>query len=386
MANNPLRIAFITNNYTPYRGGVVSSIMALDYALRMQGHEVFIITLDFLPDELQDSQHVIRIKSLYTFRYKNNPIAIPLAPYHQLEKQLTAIDPDILHVHHPFLLGKASLQFAQKTKKPIVFQHHSLYEEYAHYIPLPRWLVHHIIRSRLTSFCQSVNSIVAPSRWIKNYLQERAITTNINVIPSCLRKEYTDLSFMPKIKKVASRFELIVVSRLVQEKNVQVALDLFSLLDQERYCLTIIGYGYDEQRLKDYAYQKMKFSEDTVSFLAMHHPQDLIQAYKKADLFIFTSTVDTQGIVLAESMACSTPVVALNGPGQKDSIINGYNGFLASTINEMKNIIESIARNSDMHKALQQGSYESSKRYRSEYIGTQVEALYYDLLAVSVIK
>ena len=46
-----MRIFFVTNNYIPYSGGVVSSIVATSDALRSQGHEVFIITLDFLKDQ-----------------------------------------------------------------------------------------------------------------------------------------------------------------------------------------------------------------------------------------------------------------------------------------------------------------------------------------------
>ena len=78
-----MRIAFVTNNYYPYSGGVVSSIDALAEQLRKQGHEVFIITLDFLGKKHNNPAGVIRVNCPIKFRYKNNHMAIPWRPYAQ---------------------------------------------------------------------------------------------------------------------------------------------------------------------------------------------------------------------------------------------------------------------------------------------------------------
>src|SRR5438445_2313782 len=126
-----MRIFFVTNNYTPYCGGVISSITATSDALRAQGHEVFIITLDFLGknDKPQaqsalvtaDPDYVIRITCPIKFMYKKNHMAIPWRPTHAITQLLKKYKPDIVHVHHPFLLGVSALRAARAYDVPCIF-------------------------------------------------------------------------------------------------------------------------------------------------------------------------------------------------------------------------------------------------------------------------
>ena len=99
-----MRIFFVTNTYTPYSGGVVQSITALVDELRKQGHEVFIITLTFL-DKHNDPEYVIRIPCPIRFMYKKNHMAIAWRPTYNIQSLIERYKPDIIHIHHPFLLG-----------------------------------------------------------------------------------------------------------------------------------------------------------------------------------------------------------------------------------------------------------------------------------------
>src|SRR5436189_6357245 len=100
-----MRIIFVTNNYTPYSGGLVSSIDATVQELRAQGHNVLIITLNFLGDLHKAENDLIRITCPIRFMYKKNHMAIPWRPTHELLSIAKQFSPDIIHVHHPFLLG-----------------------------------------------------------------------------------------------------------------------------------------------------------------------------------------------------------------------------------------------------------------------------------------
>jgi len=94
---NKLSIAIVTNNYTPYSGGVVNSINSFVEELHKQGHKAFIITLDFLGNEHNDPYYVIRIPSIFTFMYKKNHMAIPKNITKNLENIIKLIKPDIFH-------------------------------------------------------------------------------------------------------------------------------------------------------------------------------------------------------------------------------------------------------------------------------------------------
>src|SRR5260221_14481310 len=102
-----MRIFFVTNNYIPYSGGVTQSIIELTDALRAQGHEVFIITLDFKPQPAvakamadKAQENVIRVPCPIRFMYKKNYMAIPWRPTHAIKQLINQYKPDIIHTHH----------------------------------------------------------------------------------------------------------------------------------------------------------------------------------------------------------------------------------------------------------------------------------------------
>lgn len=182
-----MRIMFITNNYTPYSGGVVSSIKATTQQLQNKGHQVQIVSLDFSGASYDDPDYVIRVKSPIRFFYKANHMAIPWRPTHTIKKLIKLYMPDIVHVHHPFLLGVSGLQAAHSFDIPCVFTYHTLYQEYAHYIPLPGIITQPLIQHTVEQFCLSVDGIIAPSTAIKESVRKQGVITPVEVIPSALQ-------------------------------------------------------------------------------------------------------------------------------------------------------------------------------------------------------
>ena len=106
----------------------------------------------------------------------------------------------------------------------------------------------------------------------------------------------------------------------------------------------------------------------------------IVEHYKKADLFLFSSTTDTQGLVLAEAMAAGTPVISVDGPGQRDIIVQGNNGFIIENIDDMVHKITAIADDPTLHEQLQHGAFKTAQRYRPEHIVQQVLSVYQKLV------
>jgi hypothetical protein len=208
----------VTNNYTPYAGGVVSSIQAMVQELQKLGHHVTLVTLDFgraLPT--QDPAHVIRIFCPITFVYKKNPMAIPWRMQQALMVLLQKHAPDIVHVHHPFLLGLAARNAAHKLNIPVIFTHHTLYEAYAHYVPFFRALVRPAARALVRAFCKNVMGVIVPSVSIAEYLAAQSIR-HTHVVPSGLLPVFVQRVFTEHTIN-SLRINLLVISRFVPEKN-----------------------------------------------------------------------------------------------------------------------------------------------------------------------
>lgn len=369
-----MRIFFITNNYIPYSGGVVQSINAIVDELRKQGHEVYIITLSFLSIH-DDLNYVIRIPCPIKFRYKNNYMAIPWRPGKAIDALITRYNPHIIHIHHPFLLGICALKAAKKHHIPCIFTYHTLYHKYAHYVPFIGKYLKSVIENKVKKFCNQVNTIIAPSTAIKHYLQLQDVKTAIAVIPSPLRTRF----FANAKKKVeahsSSFFKLLLVTRFVPEKNIPFIFEVMQLLP-DNFHLTLVGYGYDYKKMQKLAFEKLQLSSDCIQFIHKPDEKQLLALYRIADLFIFPSQTDTQGIVLAESMSQGLPVVALDGPGQRDIIINGINGFIVSDAQEMAHIIKKCAYNPLKLKEYATAAQKTAQNYKAAYLMTKIMDVY----------
>lgn len=364
-------IAFVTNNYTPYSGGVVSSINATVAQLRKRGYKVYIICPDFLGSTQQDAQGVIRLPGVFRFTYKQNPMVVPWRWKYHLYRVLNELKPTVVHVHHPFLLGSTAAHWAKKNQIKTVFTYHTIYEQYLHYIPLPRWFLAPLVRKHVLSFCRAIDHVVVPSGGMKDYLAAHQIDSS--VIPSGIEHYFLKNPYVKK--ELRAPYQLLYVGRFVREKNIEMLFQVMSMLSSS-FHLTLVGYGEHGAYLQRYAYEQCNLSSDRVRFVIKPDKQTIAEYYAKAHLFLFPSSSDTQGLVLTESMACSTPVIALDGVGQRDCIQHGHNGFLVSDTNQMASVIKSIVADNELYAMLQHHAWQTAQAYDPEKLIERLMALY----------
>ncbi len=374
--NHKRTIFFITNNYKPYSSGIVSSIDVAAQALRDRGYRVIIVTLDF-KDSTENSD-VYRIFCPIKFNYKSNPMAVPFRAAAYLGKLIDQLQPILVHVHHPFLLGPMALRVVRKKRVPIVFTYHTLYERFVHYyVPLPQKIAQPIVSWLVGRFCSAVDGVIAPSQTVKRIIFDQHRARNITVIPSGILPLYVHRK-MPD-KKKNSKFELLSVSRFAPEKNIYFLLDVFKRLNHTDYTLTLVGYGIETESLRKYA-ASLLLPDGAVRFIIKPSKQELSDLYKRADGFIFASQAETQAIVLAEAMAHGTPVVALKGPGVNDIVISGVNGFLVDDQEGMIKVLNMLKDNRELQGILQRQAWKTAQEYLPECVGERLEVFYEKIL------
>ncbi len=365
-------IVFVTNNYTPYTGGVVSSINVTIAQLQKYGHTVYIIAPSFLGKSHDDPEYVIRIPSLLRFMYKQNHMGVPWRAKHYINQILKRINPGVVHIHHPFVLGPVAVSCAKKMGIRTVFTYHTMYENYVHYVPMPPFVVTPVVKKLVLQFCRTVDRIIVPSSGIKEYLARHAIT-NTTLIPSGIQEFFLQQSL--REKKLTKSYQLLYVGRFAKEKSIPFILDVMARLPDD-FALTLVGYGSYTDALKEYAYETKKLSSERVRFVMKPDKQILLDLYTQAHLFLFPSHSDTQGLVLAESMACSTPVIAVDGVGQRDIIIQGKNGFIVQDQNEMCETILKIMSDEKLYQQLQHNAWQTAQTYDPKQIIKNVLAVY----------
>lgn len=376
MISRRLRIVHITNNYTPYSGGVVSSINAIVKGLQKEGHQAVVVSFAFVADHADDPDWVIRIACPVRFRYFSNHMVMPWMLAKKLNAVLHTVKPDIIHVHHPFLLGQAGLEYGKRHGIPVIFTHHTFYERYLHYAPVPAQLVRPWVQQRVRIFCQNVDGIIAPSSSVASYLDDLGVKQAPFIIPSPIASYFFADHGFGKKKMVQEPIRLLTVGRFVQEKNIPFLLEVIAQLDPKRFQVTMVGFGTLFTSLQKYAYQQLAIPKQQLQFVHKPEKKDLLAHYKQAHLFLFSSVTDTQGLVLAEAMAFGTPVIALNGPGQRDIIESGVNGFLVANKQEMVEKIVSATASPKEYQRLSQGAAKTALRYCPEHTVRKVLHVY----------
>jgi 1,2-diacylglycerol 3-alpha-glucosyltransferase len=368
-------IIMVTNNYTPYSGGVVSSLQVSCDELRRQGHRVIIVTLDFLGDGIQE-EDLIRVPCRFRFRYRGNCMAIPWFAERYLKQLFDQYQPDIIHVHHPFLLGVWAQRIARTKGIPVLFTYHTRYEQYLHYVPLPALCMRPLLTRWVDYFCTQVDAVIAPTASLTNTLA--CARERVHVVPSGIRPCFVPSGLYKKLRS-SEIIELVCVCRFAPEKNIIALLELMQQLGSG-YRLTLLGYGQQQKFLEQYAYGFLQLPRDRVNFIIKPTRETIALWYQKADLFIFASQSETQGLVLAEAMAAGTPVIALRGPGIVDIVVDGKNGYCVSSVGAMAEKIDHVMNNPAELAHLQEGAFATSQAYSPAQTTRKLVAVYANLL------
>ena len=324
-----MRIALFTNNYLPFCGGVTISVETLRGGLDAAGHEAWVFG-PRLRGACDASPRVVRYPSIPATTYPEFALAVPYS--RRIARLVAAVDFDVFHAHHPFLLGPAARRLARRQHRPLIFTYHTRYEKYAHYVPLRRSLVEAAAVRLSTRFAARADAVLAPSAVIRDELRARGVPTPITVVPTGIDLE----RFSPGDQIAARRalgldprgLVLLYVGRLDREKRVDRVLRAFERVagTMTRTRLVLVGQGTQADHLRRLT--NALALQDRIHFLGVRPHDALAACYRAADLFLFASETETQGLVLAEAAACGVPAVAVDAPGCDEVVRDGETGLL----------------------------------------------------------
>jgi glycosyltransferase involved in cell wall biosynthesis len=242
------------------------------------------------------------------------------------------VDPQVVHCHHPYLLGASGVHMAARRHVPSVFTYHTRYEYYTHYLLEENETLQHFVVNLATGFCNLVDHIIAPSESIEDLLRSRGVQTEITAVPTGVDlEEYSEgdgAAFRQSEDLPPDAFICGIVSRLAPEKNVEFLCRAVAryLQRDERAHFVAVGYGSAVDDMKRTV--EREGVADRAHFVGKKTGQELVNAYHSFDAFVFASHTETQGMVLVEALAAGCPLVALDAPGAREVVQDGENGRL----------------------------------------------------------
>ncbi len=408
-----MKIAMMTNNYKPFIGGVPISIERLTRALRDQGHRVIVFAPGYRRTQQEaqaqePEEDVVRYHTLSQHFYSDTVLPNPLDPI--LEEVFARENFDVVHVHHPVLIGRVAAHLADKYGIPLVYTYHTQYEQYLEYAGFIHWLSQGNehpnllgrMRSRssraikqeiapryLSTFMRRCDTIIAPTEgmrrsFLQQYAHPHGCGAQVEVLPTGLPEESyrTDPAAMREIRRKYGADGmplLITVSRLGHEKNVPFLLRAMACLKRRfpAFKLLVIGEGPQKAEYMDLC-EELDIREE-VCFLGSLPNREITSYMAAADCFVFASRTETQGIVILEAMAAKTPVVAVKASGVEDLVEDGVSGYLCPE--EEAAFTEQLLRvlqNEPLRDRLRTGAFEAALAYREVAVAQKAVRIYTD--------
>lgn len=308
-----MRIAHFTNFYKPSISGVVTSIVNFRHGLLEAGQEMHILAPRY-HDYHDQEAYIFRFPAINLSETVNVSLAIPVRAL--IEPTMMGLKPDVIHSHHPILMGDMASAFAERLDIPLVFTFHTRYEQYIQeYISIAPELSMKLAETLVRRYLEKCDHVIAPTRSIQDFVQSYQVDVPVTIVPTPIDlKKYQELQ-PERVRRdlnLGDEIILLYLGRLSPEKNVGFLLRAFAKFRKgcENSLLVIVGGGPDGEHLKDLAF---RLGIKPAVVFTGPVPQDEVPHYMAAaDLFVFPSMTETQGLVLIEAMAAGTPVVAVD--------------------------------------------------------------------------
>ncbi len=354
-----MHIMMVSESYPPVTNGVAISIVTLRQELQQAGHTVTVVTTRHR--RFARDHQVYRVPSFRLPYWPEYTLPLPIDST-KLDAFVQEQRPDVIHCHIPFLLGHSARRISMRTATPLVGHFHTLYDEYLHYAPLaPRHMLRQLLTSHLHRFYSACDLIVTPSRFSRDRLQSFGISPGrVRVIPTGVPRQQS----ITDRREARAEFHLdpdrpilLYVGRLALEKNLSLLADMMPhVLETRPDCLLwVVGSG-PAQRIFQRRVKQRGIS-DSVRFEGKLPHDRIGRVYSAADLFVFPSVTETQGLVVAEAQSYGLPCITVDHGAAAEAVEQGVNGIIVQNHpHDFGNAAVTLLSDSTLREHLRQGA------------------------------
>jgi len=382
-----MRILFISDVYFPRINGVSTSMQTFSRELRRLGHHITLVVPDYGQGSPAEAG-VLRIPSRGVWLDPEDRM-MHYRALTDLEERLRGENHDLIHIHTPFVAHYAGLRLARRLKLPRVETYHTFFEEYLyHYVPfLPRGTLRYAARRLARTQCNAVDALVVPSAAMAEVLKDYGVTTPMEILPTGIELErFTGgdgARFRAAHGIAPQRPVLLHVGRVAFEKNIVFLLRVLCRvrLELPEALLIIAGEGPAIHALRREALALGVF--DNILFVGnMDRTTALLDCYRAADVKLFASRTETQGLVLLEAMALGVPVVSTAVMGTRDVLRRGCGALVAEEDEaQFAAAVLRVLRNPALAQELGAAGREYVKYWSAPVLARRMETLYSRLVS-----
>jgi glycosyltransferase involved in cell wall biosynthesis len=333
VAKTELTVGIFNDSFPPTIDGVSNA--AANYAFEIQkNYGRAVVATPWYPNISDDYPYeVIRYPSAKVGRKLSYRAGYPFDPFSVNRLRKTGMD--IIHSHCPFSSAVLARVMRFSNDIPIVFTYHTKFD-----IDFQKVLPYDPIRTASAKFLLSnINAsdeVWAVSRGAGEnmrtfgYEGDYIIMENGTDFP----RGTADTRLVDRLRK---EHELepdipvfLFVGRMMWYKGNRLTIDALKLVKQRgrRFKMVFVGDGYDRPSIQSYA-KECGLSEDCI-FTGAVYDRELLRAYYTlANMFLFPSTYDTNGIVVSEAAACACPSLLIKNSCAAERVVHMETALLA---------------------------------------------------------
>lgn len=350
-----MNICLLNDSFPPSIDGVSNAV--LNYAKIIEekyGHSI--VVTPAYPNVKDDYPfEVIRYHSLDTTKFIGYRFGLPMT-LNQLsdfnEKNI-----DLLHVHCPIASMFLARILRQELKKPIVLTYHTKFD-----IDIRKAIDSKLLQDlsikALVDNISFADEVWVVSKGAGDNLKSLGYEGNYLVMPNGCDLEYGKSSD-ERIQKIKNKYQikddipvLLFVGRMMWYKGIKIIVDALKNLKENNinFQMVFVGNGIDKEEIIKYV--KDINIEDKCLFLeAIQDRDELKDIYSCADLFLFPSTFDTNGIVVNEAASSALASILVEESCAAENTIDKRNTFLIKeNSDDMTRVLMEIINNKELIK------------------------------------
>lgn len=339
-----------TDAYWPRVNGVTVSVDSFSHALARRGNELMIVcpfypespvperlSPDCAPVEYTPEPVVVRVPSIGVQLLSKEDRFARFEKLFWVSQHIEAFNPDILHINTEFMLAEFGLYCAGVYGIPSVYTFHTLWEDYiTNYLPfLPPSALKSFAKNHVKKFLRRANRVIVPTMQIgevvKQYnIKKRPLLLPTGIDPALFEHTERETAAYRRLleesyPRLRGKRILLFAGRISGEKNIDFLLALAPriIARHPEVVFLFVGNGPDLYLFKQEAVRLG--IADACVFTGYLRREDLALTYGAAEIFVFPSLTETQGLVTIEAMLSGTPVVAIGAMGTL-TVMGGDNG------------------------------------------------------------
>ncbi len=356
-------IGIFTDTYYPDINGVSTASATLYKALKQAGHTVYVVTSSKGRRVRIEDEFIIRIpgvtyKKLYGYKlaWIYNRKA-----YNILKK----INFDVIHIQTEIGIGIFGVLLARKWNIPLVYTYHTMYNDYTYYVTGNKKRLDRGVKKLLAAVTRKFIDYTAASTTTsvkaRNALKTYGVSKNVFVVPNGVDFSNFDKSKISaeeiyEFKRengLEDKYILLSLGRVAKEKSIDLTLQglkkYVTINPSSNVFLLIVGDGPDRERL-----EKMTKDLDLQKFVKFVGKVEYAKTpffYAISDLFIGSSTTETQGLTYNEAMSTECLVMSIYDFNLKSVIIDHETGFYYKDVNDFPKVLDEIINLPDTERA-----------------------------------